>query len=78
MRRQFPKADGGKWSQGLGEAGKGGTDELLARKILNIAHGRGKADFLCAEVLRFRSLLAAIIASKESLVSPYKIKPCSV
>lgn len=46
-------------------------------KILGIALQR-KSSFLCAEVLRFRSLLAGVIASKDSLVSPYKIKPTVV
>lgn len=43
MRRQFPKADGGRWSQGLGEAEKGGTDEKYW--IMHIAEK--KLIFVC-------------------------------
>lgn len=38
MRRQSPKVDGGKQSQGLGEAEK--TGELVTGKVLDIAMRR--------------------------------------
>lgn len=39
MRRAFPKADEGKQSQGLGEAEKAGTGELVARKNTGYCNG---------------------------------------
>lgn len=47
MRRQFPKADGGKWSQGLGEAEKGETDELVAGNNPGYCIAERKLIFVC-------------------------------
>lgn len=62
---------------GLGEAEKGGTDELVAGKNPEYCTLQRKSWGLCPEILKFMSLLAGVIASKDSLVSPHKIKPYS-
>ena len=46
MRRQFPKADGGKQSQGLGEAEKGGTGNLVAGKNTGYCNGEKKLPYI--------------------------------